>query len=292
MRLSLRVLAASVLCVIGCLTAAATASGQAGRDLTLLGNDSRLSAPHRATSPSVASATSAPVVAPVILDLGPPPALYSPAADFLARTQSVPACATACDGPCGIQSPACPTPQGVTIQSPFTLPAPAAPGDVIQYYAPYPVTPYPNYPTRVAAHPHPAYNTISYDSPVLAPEPVYAAPISAPPVVPGYPVVQVAESLPPPPVFAPSHVPVPYNPAIIYPMQPSVSNSFAYQPPLPYVLPAQNERPGPKYTASAPPQAECYSNPYCCIPSAEPADRLDHILQAVHHLEAAGMQTE
>jgi hypothetical protein len=165
---------------------------------------------------------------PMILNIGPPPQLYSPSADFGARIAAAPG--------------------GLTVVGDDSLPT-----DHIQH-------------SSSTSEPVPMYWT---------PQPIYSASAVAPDSRFSMPVYGTA---PPSIAFAPTY-PAPFsalppamcNPAIVYQ---SIVPAPLIQPAS--YPPTSGYEPGKIYSSSA----------------ANEADRLDHILQAIDHLEAAGMATE
>ncbi len=175
----------------------------------------------------------APSGTPLILNLGPPPVVYSPSADFSTRVETAPGWAVASDTRTAANTPAHPV-----VSAPPMMPSYGVP--IVQFDAPIPVAAAPCFdcpqPMHTAMQPH-----------ALPSLPSYYAPPPSPPFA-----------------FPTASAPSAYNPAVVYPSQLAT----------PMTLPAPRAN-------------QVYSSP-----AAGEADQLDHILQAVHHLEAAGLQAD
>lgn len=178
--------------------------------------------------------------APLILNLGPPPTVYSPSADFGARVEAAPGWAVASDDRTAWTTPAHPVvstlpmmPSCMPQSGPFdtTMPLVATPC----YQCPPPM--------QTAMQPHGMLGAPSY----------YAPP-------PSLPFGMETTTVPSPQVYTKY-----YNPAVVFPSQLAAT---------PTTVPAPR------------------ANPVYSSPAAGEADHLDHILQAVHHLEAAGLQAD
>ena len=170
---------------------------------------------------------------PLILNLGPPPVVYSPSADFSTRVEAVPGWAIASDGRTAANTPTHPV-----VSAPPMMPSYGVP--IVQFDYPIPVGAAPCFdcpqPIRTAMQPQGMPSLPSYYAP--PPSTPFAFPtVSAPPA---------------------------YNPAVVYPSQLAT-------------------------TVTVP---VARANPVYSSPAAGEADQLDHILQAVHHLEAAGLQAD
>jgi Flp pilus assembly secretin CpaC len=170
---------------------------------------------------------------PLILNLGPPPVVYSPSADFSTRVETAPGWAVASDTRTAANTPAHPV-----VGAPPMMPSYGVP--IVQFDAPIPVAAAPCFdcpqPMHTAMQPH-----------ALPTLPSYYAPPPSPPFA-----------------FPTASVPPAYNPGVVYPSQLAT----------PMTLPATRAN-------------RAYSSP-----AEGEADQLDHILQAVHHLEAAGLQAD
>jgi type II secretory pathway component GspD/PulD (secretin) len=238
----------------------------------------------------------APVTSPMILQLGPPPTMYSPSADFKARvaTMTLDDCkaAPATCPPPGMMTSTIPLPGTIQYTSdvPFAPPAPQSafppPGILPPAYSGGPVAPF-----YLAATPPPiaaCVCTHDYcDCPCQA-APSYAAPPPPPMAWQSVPMTQPDPSCNYPPL-PPTCVAA--APTAVYPApQPPLTSQTVYPAAMPPFPPAQAYLPSaiayqPGMPSYAPPAAPG-------SPTIGEASRLDHILEAVHHLEAAGMQAE
>jgi hypothetical protein len=158
--------------------------------------------------------------APMILNIGPPPRLYSPSRDFGARVAAKPSqvCVVGDEGTAALP-----------VQLAYPIPIPST------------------------VYTAPSSTLISYPSPVSN-QAVY--PVSALPTAfttAGFPAPGMTAMAPPPCVPAVGYAPQTFMPS------------------------------GPVYFAPPAVNANC---------AGGAADRLDHMLQAIHHLEAAGLQAE
>jgi Bacterial type II and III secretion system protein len=199
---------------------------------------------------------------PAIIDIGQPPIVYSPASDFGKRVECENSWTQQCGGPTGFQWQVATAPMPVMIAPPFPFAGAPQPGNWL---------------------PHPLA--------AVAPPPGSSFPQPFPAVAPccgGCAADQQSEHHPQPPCAGYFECPCMPGVAVA-----AAGNGF---PPCPCPNCAMPLPPcaGPVCVLPPPPAESATRYFAACEPAskANVADRLEHILQAVQHLEAAGLQTE